>query len=556
MSETIGETSVLINPANLKSEPIDRPHSPESNCAICLEEFTNKSFTNSCLHQFCYNCLKEWSKIKPECPLCKQRFHTIIYNVRSLDDFEEYHVNAPNIEFDQTVFINFAFPPSPVPYSFRSAALDFRRNQIDFRQRMAVDAEVYPTMNTSSSMLYIREVNGLVRATDTIHPAALPLEHEFRPPNLGLSRYRRDIYRRGRWVRPAMSSRIRQSSPGFYRLNPAQTHRLVPWITRELNVLLDVSIDPQTLVQEILNLITLYPIQSRHFREAIRPHLGERTEHFVHEFYHFAISPHDIISYDIMAEYGPQDTRPHRLAREESSESDSDVEVVNILRANVPVGLDLSNHAGPSNVPTFTETVIEISDDSSNSDHEVEIVGMISPVTPETIVIESTDDEMNEPEVELNSNSLLNSSATKSNDSSMEQDFDPNQPCTSAPVIPNPFKSFAPVAKDTTTSSSSTSSTSSSSSSSSSSSPSSSVYSSSLSSVSDSEYGKKRSSHKRKKRKAVRHDKIKRRRRRARIESSSSEDDFPSKKMLNRRLKSVVIKPEDKSLSGSYSDSD
>lgn len=49
-------------------------------------------------------------------------------------------------------------------------------------------------------------------------------------------------------------------------------------------------------------------------------------------------------------------------------------------------GLDLSNHGpGPSNIPAFSETVIEISDDSSNSDDEVEIVGMISPVTPEVL---------------------------------------------------------------------------------------------------------------------------------------------------------------------------
>lgn len=74
MSETIGETSVLINPVITKSEPIDRPHSPESNCAICLEEFTNKSFTNSCLHQFCYNCLKEWSKVS------NVRMYVVAYN--------------------------------------------------------------------------------------------------------------------------------------------------------------------------------------------------------------------------------------------------------------------------------------------------------------------------------------------------------------------------------------------------------------------------------------------------------------------------------------------
>lgn len=37
--------------------------SPETNCAICLGKPQNKSFTDSCLHQFCFTCLLEWSKV-------------------------------------------------------------------------------------------------------------------------------------------------------------------------------------------------------------------------------------------------------------------------------------------------------------------------------------------------------------------------------------------------------------------------------------------------------------------------------------------------------------
>lgn len=66
--------------------------SPPPNCSICLGKLVNKSFTDSCLHQFCFGCLLQWSKIKTECPLCKQSFTSIIHNVRSEKDYDQYHV--------------------------------------------------------------------------------------------------------------------------------------------------------------------------------------------------------------------------------------------------------------------------------------------------------------------------------------------------------------------------------------------------------------------------------------------------------------------------------
>lgn len=38
--------------------------------------------------------LCSFSQIKPECPLCKQPFKTIIHNVRTLDDFDRYTVES------------------------------------------------------------------------------------------------------------------------------------------------------------------------------------------------------------------------------------------------------------------------------------------------------------------------------------------------------------------------------------------------------------------------------------------------------------------------------
>jgi len=76
--------------------PEERPGTPESEkkCAICLGELVNKSYSSSCKHEFCYSCLLEWSKIKPECPLCKTAFRSIYYNIRGEGgaEFDVYKV--------------------------------------------------------------------------------------------------------------------------------------------------------------------------------------------------------------------------------------------------------------------------------------------------------------------------------------------------------------------------------------------------------------------------------------------------------------------------------
>jgi hypothetical protein len=63
--------------------------SPDSKCSICLGELTNKSFTDVCFHTFCFECLREWAKVRAICPLCKQAFTSIIHSVRSFSDYEQ-----------------------------------------------------------------------------------------------------------------------------------------------------------------------------------------------------------------------------------------------------------------------------------------------------------------------------------------------------------------------------------------------------------------------------------------------------------------------------------
>ena len=47
-------------------------------CAICLEKNpVKKSRLDGCVHVFCFNCIREWSKISNQCPLCKGSFRKI-----------------------------------------------------------------------------------------------------------------------------------------------------------------------------------------------------------------------------------------------------------------------------------------------------------------------------------------------------------------------------------------------------------------------------------------------------------------------------------------------
>ena len=47
-------------------------------CAICLTKCRLPSIPNGCTHNFCFQCIKIWSKTKKSCPLCRRYFDKII----------------------------------------------------------------------------------------------------------------------------------------------------------------------------------------------------------------------------------------------------------------------------------------------------------------------------------------------------------------------------------------------------------------------------------------------------------------------------------------------
>ena len=72
--EKITHTHALKQPRySLKNKEVMRWMSTrqQRKCTLCLEEMEDPSVT-TCGHVFCWTCISDWCREKPECPLCRQ----------------------------------------------------------------------------------------------------------------------------------------------------------------------------------------------------------------------------------------------------------------------------------------------------------------------------------------------------------------------------------------------------------------------------------------------------------------------------------------------------
>ena len=118
----------------------------------------------------------------------------------------------------------------------------------------------------------------------------------------------------------------------WYRNNEAQSHRLVPWLNRELNAVLSITGQQSRqahLITQIVDWIKIYSIGSQELTQHLLPYLATNTEHFQHELLQFARSPYDMVGYDRHVKY---DRR--RVATEVvSSDSEHEQEAREVARA-------------------------------------------------------------------------------------------------------------------------------------------------------------------------------------------------------------------------------
>ncbi|XP_002129481.2 uncharacterized protein LOC100178429 [Ciona intestinalis] len=272
--------SVLLNADSSKKKKLplksSSPSKSPERCPICLSPPENKAITDTCFHAFCFSCLKEWSKVKVECPLCKSKFRHIIYNVVADDDYDEFLVPVPlenDNEPHERLYHRLSHWSSNEPsFGFSNWMLSHMqewREQIQLRQE-----------NTRAATMACTDVE--------------------------LIRRRRQHYRNGTMVVHVDNNKqVRDISTTFYQDNPAQLHRLVPWLKRELVILFGANSVylVNCLCDTILGSIRSVGITSSEFYALIHPYFGEMTDHFINELISYAKSPHDLSSYDRHAHY-------------------------------------------------------------------------------------------------------------------------------------------------------------------------------------------------------------------------------------------------------------
>ncbi|KAL0901284.1 hypothetical protein ABMA27_006576 [Loxostege sticticalis] len=394
VSTAMQDDSSGANPSSVKSDDSSPRHesgrgSPPPNCAICLGTCRNKSFTDSCLHQFCFKCLLTWSRVKAECPLCKQNFRSIIHNVRSNHQYEEYMVEQRQTEETLERFDFESLTASTRRFRYRTTLTLPRRETIAIQQLLL---QHYPIM------------------ADVFPPAAprtLPARRRRSP-----AAFRRTVYRHNLWARPLpdFTGRFRDCSPEFYRYNDSQMHRLVPWLNRELHYLLNENIGHISyVIARILELLPQYHINSTEFREAMQVYFRDRTEHFLHELYCFASTPYDMTGYDRNVQY-TTDTRISTMVNEVISSSESEASVdsdIVMVSSSGPA----EPPPGPSRLPApvYPQNYIPqpaannvipietISHSDTDDDDEVMVVGYIKPPqdrTPEVVDLLGSDSDV------------------------------------------------------------------------------------------------------------------------------------------------------------------
>ncbi|XP_011139582.1 E3 ubiquitin-protein ligase Topors [Harpegnathos saltator] len=408
------EAPVQNSDSNERSDDIA---SPPPNCSICLGKLINTSFTDSCLHQFCFDCLVKWSKIKTECPLCKQTFKSIIHSVRSEEDYDQYHVPR---ELAQ----------SQIPQPHVVSTLDLNLD-VGVGRWEDVPRFVYRTTMTGNRRHGLLNPEQVARREQLPSVAPQVPREERRRRRDNPTDYRRTVYRHGIWATllPDIFGRFRECSAEYYRRYPQELDRLIPWLNRELQVLLANSTHITYVMNIILDALRQFDIRSTEFRNLVRPYFDVHTDHFAHELLNFARTNFDMVGYDqavtylprgLSNEYAPRIVSPTSSTSSSSSSSsshisflsdNSDVRILEDeaidLRVNtvMPTVLPMSQ-PGPSAVGQLLRSLessydipelLVLSSTSSESEGECEIIGYVKPRherTPEIIELVSSDNEM------------------------------------------------------------------------------------------------------------------------------------------------------------------
>ncbi|XP_077218502.1 RING/U-box superfamily protein [Tasmannia lanceolata] len=267
-------------------------------CPICLGpiEESKAAVIRICLHTYCIDCIRKWSELKRNCPLCNAKFNSWFCNIRvSTGKYDEERL--------------------PSPKEMKNVGFVHARRE---RGRLA------PQRLLSRSRDQV--------CTFIQHSRPLPWRRSFGPSRFspspeGLSHHAQVIAERVLQWRASIYKQRLQAVPLPFRDGPhlnvlgnndvkqSILRRIEPWIRRELQAVLADS-DPSVIVHLASSLWILcleeklkLPPKSfcghdKYFRQ-LRPFLHDQADMFWHELRCFAACSFTMETYDMLVEYKP-----------------------------------------------------------------------------------------------------------------------------------------------------------------------------------------------------------------------------------------------------------
>ncbi|CAG8628293.1 9548_t:CDS:1, partial [Acaulospora morrowiae] len=205
-----------------------------SNCPICLQDFQDRSYLNSCFHSFCASCIRQWLNVTPSCPLCKSKVEFIIYNVDEIKGtFSKYYVAGTTNENE----------------------MDAKKLKLKKWIKEVSDNTKLDSKKKSSSSVSLKTIKERARVYDE---------------NL-------------------LAKDIPQRLKHFAHFHNKDNDRLRPFLSRDLNAILKDTYDQ--VIEEYVQSVVVSYYQQYKPREVIieklRPWLGRLTEKFLDEMFKF-----------------------------------------------------------------------------------------------------------------------------------------------------------------------------------------------------------------------------------------------------------------------------
>lgn len=258
--ELSATTSATTTSEEVSSKDIDDSQKSASRCSsssniekcpICLQKFSfkSKSYASKCFHSYCFECLLEWTKIRYSCPLCKQAFDRIIYDVRSNLEYKEYFLKPKADESLNYPLEIIAYLPPPNFLNNYNPELSSSNTRTQANVE-SVRSKASWILNRESSPVEFRMLvykNGWyvnphqIQMEIKVTNVELEMSGEHSGNNETLANNKSvDLECSASSLSTTLYkhvSRFRQAGPQWFKNNPATCHRLHNFLFRELHAL-------------------------------------------------------------------------------------------------------------------------------------------------------------------------------------------------------------------------------------------------------------------------------------------------------------------------------